>query len=251
MVSDEHAAEFRKTIEQIYELLKKGSREDVGQAMALCRNLSAEGNLDTGDDLPLAMFQTGQHAEGYFGPEEYRDLYEGALTRPVENPQIHAGCHFRLAQIQQNEGDLWGATESYEAAIKDGTGWEEMTMFARYRLAHLLVAAEEYGRAESLLREIQAAAPNPFFTSADANLLHARCLIMEGASEKAAHLLQPLATATDSPPSLEANRLLAEIREASGDREAAVVCYRAILASPFADTKLKAAVAYRMDALER
>jgi tetratricopeptide (TPR) repeat protein len=127
-----------------------------------------------------------------------------------------------------------------------------MATLAQYHLAALVAAEEHHAEACALYQAVEAAPAHPEIPLAKVLLEFGRCLLQSGERESARNKLeQLLATFPDAPATVEANRLLAEIHERSGESEAAVERYRRIVESSLAEPLLKAAAAHRAAVLRR
>jgi tetratricopeptide (TPR) repeat protein len=242
------AADTLSLRSKIYELLSLREKESTLEAIASADSLPAPGQR--ADDVTAqCLFDLGFGLEFFEENDSAAALYRRALQYPVANPNITAGAWFRLGWCSERLQDWAGAMRAYRMALECGRDWPYMLGHARLNLARILTAAEEYVQAMSLFDELSGGVP----VDADGPRVmfdRARCLLRIGRTEEARVELKHLAeTSANSPLGVEVSLLLAEILEVAGDSAGAVACYRNILYSPHADPNLRAAVAYRLQAI--
>ncbi len=80
-------------------------------------------------------------------------------------------------------------------------------------------------------------------------LARARCLVYLDRKNEATLELDRVCADGNTAEALEADRALAGIHEAAGDRNAAIVCYLRILDHPAAENAVKAAATFRIQSL--
>jgi tetratricopeptide (TPR) repeat protein len=233
---------------KIYELLSLREKESTQEAVASAASLPAPGQ-QADDVTAQCLFDLGFGLEFFGENDSAADLYQRILEYPVANPNLIAGAWFRLGWCSERLQDWAGAMRAYRMALECGRDWPYMFGHARLNLARILMAAEDYEQAMSLFDELSRGVPE------DSDGLRvmferARCLLRLGRTEEARTDLKRLAeTSASSPLGVEVSLLLAEILEAAGDSAGAVACFQEILNSPHADPTLRAAVAYRLQAI--
>jgi predicted negative regulator of RcsB-dependent stress response len=122
----------------------------------------------------------------------------------------------------------------------------------QFRLASLLMAAEDFAGAADLLAELSGHLPHAEIATPEILLAHARCLWRLRQTDPTRQLLERINREYfDSEYGVLATHLLAEVEEASGEPEVAAECYRSIIRSSYADPALKTAAAYRLAAVDR
>lgn len=204
------------------------------------------------DLIAGSLFDIGFRLERF---ERYQDaiaVYHRVVRYPVTDSKIPAGAWFRIALLSDRFGNWLAASSGYRQALDMAPAWTYMTTLAQYNLAALVAAEENHAEACALYRAVETAPVHPDIPLPKVLLELGRCLLQSGEFESARKKLEQLLTTfPDAPATVEANRLLAEIHEHSGESEAAVKYYKHIVGSYQADPLLKAAAAHRAAVLGR
>jgi len=107
-------------------------------------------------------------------------------------------------------GELAGAMGSYRKALRFGDVWPHVTTLTRLRLSELLMAAEEFEEACSVLARLDAQAAQPEIHPHRVVVNRARCLARTGRRQEAREILVQLEADADSSEfALEGLKLLA------------------------------------------
>ena len=226
-------------------------RDDILEAVRLTGSFPAPGAAPA-DVVAQVIHDVAQHAESLADWPLCVSLYLRVLEYTVDSPRIPIGAWYRLGICQEHSGALREAMASFRQALSLGEAWPHVTALARMHLAELLMAAEEFEEAASILTDLLRALPYPEISTEQVQLSLARCHLRLGSFEGARRQLEALCRA--SPPTeaaAEALRLLADIHEASGDTDSAASCYQRIIQSDAAEIPLKLAAAHRLSALRR
>jgi tetratricopeptide (TPR) repeat protein len=112
---------------------------------------------------------------------------------------------------------------------------------ARWHLANLLYASEEYDRAARHYEILKLADTLSAEQQAQARLRHARALLGGGSSEAGEReLLNCRRLYPESDVGIQADLLLADIYSEREDHGAAMDCYRRVIRHPYAQSSVKA-----------
>jgi tetratricopeptide (TPR) repeat protein len=234
------------TAHQISAALNRGGQDDLREAAAL---LDSIGELmPRGDELARLIFNVAFHCEALCDDALCGGLYRRSLDCPVTDINIHAGCWFRLGGCLARMGSWKSAMECFQQAIRLGSNWPHMTDQAALQLAELLCAAEDFEAAERLLDPLRAS-PIVEIRQSRVRLARAKCLVRLGRMKDAVVELEFVSANGNTDEELHAERTMAEIHEASGNRKGAVTCYERILKNPGAENALKAAASFRIESL--
>jgi tetratricopeptide (TPR) repeat protein len=204
------------------------------------------------DLIAGSLFDIGFRLERFERNQDAIAVYQRVVRYPVVDSQIRAGAWFRIALLSDHFGNWLAASSGYRQALDLAPAWTHMATLAQYNLAALVAAEENHAEACALYQAVETAPVHPDIPLAKVLLELGRCLLRSGEFASARNKLEQfLTTFPDAPATVEANRLLAEIHEYSGESEAAVERYRRIVASCQADPLLKAAAAHRAAVLGR
>jgi len=226
-------------------------REEILAAVAMVDGLP-EPTGAIADDAAQLIHDVALHAESLSDWALCARLYLRVTKYNTADPRIPIGAWYRHALCSERIGDLIGAMASYRTVLKSPTIWPHVTALARFRLAELLMAAEEFEQALTLLSGLDPQAALPEIHPHRILINQARCLSRTGDRQKARAILKQFALdAGSSEFALDGLRLLAEICEADRDYVAARSCYLHILESPFAGTLSKIAATHRLEWIDR
>jgi FkbM family methyltransferase len=228
-----------------------GGLDGIREALRLAESLRGPSSTTAGDDdVAQTLYELVLNAEVLEDWELCSALYERVASYNVVNPHVRAAAWFRFGLCRERQGDLAGAVKGHRWAIPDAAGWPLVEGLARFRLAQLLAAAEDYSAAAELFSAIVAAnLPHAEISAGSVILNWARCLWRLGNAVEARALLENPPHPLSDEVQIDALRLLAEIYEAIGDTERAAECYRSIVQSAFAEPQLKSAAGHRLAAL--
>ncbi len=211
-----------------------------------------EADSSVADDIAQLIHDVALHAESMEDWAVCAQLYLRVTAYRAANPRIPVGAWFRHGLCSEKMGNLAGAIVSYRKALQFGDVWPQVTAMTRLRLSELLMAAEKFDEAASILTELgqQPAQPEIHPHRVQVNL--ARCLARTNRRPDARGILDRLGSEMASSEfAVEGLKLLAELCESSGDFTSARDCYQGIVDSSFADTPSKAAAAHRLASLQR
>jgi len=202
------------------------------------------------DATARVLFDIGFRLERFERNGDAVITYRRALRYPVIDINLVAGTWFRIALLADRSGAWIEARAGFRKALELAPSWFYMAALARYHLANLAAAEEDYTEAAALYLTLESGPAHPEIQSEKVVLELGRCLLRSGergsAREKLERLLELFA---DSPLAVEAYKLLAEIHEQDGASADAVQVYQRIVASAHAEPALKAAAAHRVAAL--
>ena len=236
---------------QIAKLL---STDDLSGALEALRMIAEfpEPGSETADSIAQSLFDIGFRLEGFERNQDAVAAYRRAVLYPVDDANITAGAWFRIAFLSDRTGNWLAASSGYRQALALAPAWAYMATLAQYHLAGLVAAEENYSEACALYQAVEDQPAHPDIHPAKVLLELGRCLLQSGERELArTKLEQLLANYRGIPATVEANGLLAEIHERSGENQAAVERYRHIAGSSLAEPLLKAAAAHRAAMLGR
>jgi tetratricopeptide (TPR) repeat protein len=231
---------------QISEALHRGGEDALREAVSLLDPLCA--TLPPGDELARIIFNVAFHYEALCDDALCSTLYRRCLDCPVQDPNIHAGCWFRLGGCLERLRSWKRAIDCYREAIRLGVNWHHMTDQASLRLAELLAAAEDFEAAEALYDELRTSSIEEI-RQPQVRLARAKCLVSLGRAKDAIAELDYTTQCGNAAEALAAERVLAEIHESAGDRKGAIACYQRILNHPAAESSTKAAANFRIASL--
>lgn len=226
-------------------------RDEILEAVRLTQGFPPPSS-EPADVAAQVLHDVALHAESLGDWPLCVSLYLRSLEYTVASPRIPIGSWFRYGLCQERMGTLREAMAGYRKALSYGEAWPHVTALARKHLAELLMAAEEFEEAGSLLEELSRALPHPEIERGQVEVKLARCLLHLGRANEARLRLEALCA---EPPSTEAAiegfQLLADIYEAGGERQSAISCYARIIESGAATVHVKAAAAHRLAVLRR
>jgi len=177
--------------------------------------------------------------------------YSRVLDYEFPEDSLRATSWYRIGVCSEELGDFGRALLAYRRALPFGHAWPAVLALTRFRLAGLLVAAEEYEEAAACLQELNRQLPVAELPEAKVRLLWARCLLRVGRPAEAESALKEIRdVAPSSPEAWAAESLLADLYERSGRPRYAVETYRRILKSASASPLLRSAALHRLEILE-
>jgi tetratricopeptide (TPR) repeat protein len=219
-------------IGEIRDHLASGQSSRLFEALELAEQLPAPSG-DVEDEIAQTLFDVAFHAESLMGYARCVTLYRRVLGHSTGNRNIHAGAWFRIGRCLECLSDFKSAADAYRVAIATATDWNHMTGLARWHLAELEIAAEEYAAARELLDEIAAEISRPDIPMRDVQLRRSRCLMGEGRHSEATGALTALiAEDSGDDAALRALQYLAQLSESAGNHVAAARYYDELLSHP-------------------
>lgn len=201
-----------------------------------------------GDELAQIIFDVAFQCEALSDDALCARLYRRSLECRVQDTNIHAGCWFRLGACLERMRSWKPAMECFQTAIRLARDWAHMTDLASLRLAQLHYAAEDFEAAEQLFDHLRGSS-NGEIRQPAVRLARSKCLLYLGRKRDATLELEYVRESGNSGEALDAERILAEIHEAAGNRKAAIACYQRILKHPGAGNAMKSAANFRIDSL--
>lgn len=241
-------SEFR---DEVLRKITSFNPEQIREAIQLTELLSQTGS-GVADDAAQLIHDVALHAESMEDWAICARLYLRVTGYTVSNQRIPVGAWFRHGLCSEKMGNLAGAIASYRKALQFGDVWPQVTAMTRIRLSELLMAAEEYEEAASVLEDLmhQPAQPDIHPHRVQVNL--ARCLYRTRRWPEARRVLERLgAEEISSEFALEGLKLLAEVCEYADDFGSARDCYQRIFDNTFASAGSKAAAAHRLAWLQQ
>ncbi len=232
---------------EITALLGRGKPADLKAAVELIDRLPAPAALP--DDATVRLMSDVAFAAEALGDYELcADLFSRALQYPVVEVNLHAGAHYRRGVNFERLGRWRDAIGAYGDALRLGHDWAHMLTAARWRLSRLLLAAEEYAKAETLIEQLTGELPHPEIDIQQVELNRGRCQFHLGRLDSATETLERACKIDPaSRAALDTDTLLAEIYETLGQSAPALVCYGRMMQNPLASEAVRRAVATRLE----
>jgi tetratricopeptide (TPR) repeat protein len=233
---------------QIRLRLQDGTDQALREAIEIAALALADAD-NSDDETARAVFDAAFQCERL---NDYRTcvaLYRTITAFAVEDRLIHAGAWFRIGWCSELTRDWRTALQSYKTALELGPAWDHMVTLARYRLAGLLIAAEDYEAAEKLCGTVSQSLPHSEIRIEELVLTRVQCLAGLRRYTEARTLLETLRPACASSFAVRVDTSLSRICELLGDRDGALEASQRIISDPEPDPQLKSLVAYRIAAL--
>lgn len=238
-------------VQAVKERLSTLDHEQIREAIQLTENFPQPGP-EPADIAAQVLHDVALHAEMLADWPLVVSLYHRSLAYTTISRKIPLGSWFRCGVCYERMADYRNAIRCYEKAIELEEAWPYVASLARKNLASLLLSGEVYEPAAALLETLFRALPHPEIRRDEilADLAHCLCCI--GETSRAKLLLEESSPdLTDSEASLRCLQILAEIYEENGQTESAISCYERMIHHSAAPTNIKAAAAYRREALKK
>src|SRR5579862_9878514 len=169
------------------------------------------------DDFAQTLYELVLHTEKLGDWTSCADWYACVAEYDVTIVHLRAAAYFRRGLCLERLGDLMGAVRAYQRALPDSGAWPLVQGLIQFRLASLLMAAEEFAEAAGLLADLSENLPHAEIATAEVRLAHAKCLWRLRLSEPARQILEQVGRdSANTEYGVLAAHLLAEIEEASG-----------------------------------
>jgi FkbM family methyltransferase len=188
-----NASSAKRNIQaEIRQKVASGEAEQLRQALAMVELLPAPASGGSQDAAAQTLYELVLHAESLGDWEGCAALYRRVASYDVTNPHIRGAAWFRYGLCRERVDELSEALDAYRRALVDAAGWSLVTGLARWRLALLLTAAEEFEEAAGLLRDLLSDLPHPEIRDDEVRLMQARCLWQLGRGRQACAVLSGL-----------------------------------------------------------
>jgi len=221
-------------------------RDEILEAVRLSETFPPPAG-EPGDVFSQVIHDIALHAESL---EDWRlcaGLYERALRYPVNTARIRVGNWYRYGLCRERMAHYREAIEAYRRVTGEAEAWPYVTALARWRLAGLLLAAEDFSAAVEHLRALLPALPHPEIPLAPVEIELARCEFKLGNPAGARARLETLLDQeTHGQFGVAGLCLLAEICMTAGDRDREAACYERIIQNEYAELHIKLAASHRL-----
>jgi tetratricopeptide (TPR) repeat protein len=221
-------------------------RQDILEAIRLSESFPCPAN-EPGDVFSQVIHDIALHAEALGDWRLCADLYEKALRYTVVTARIRAGNWYRYGLCSERMGDYREAVAAYLRVTQEPNAWPYVTALTRWRLAGLLVAAEDFSGAAEQLGALLELLPHPEIPQAAVEIELARCEFRLGNRVDARRRLEALIEG-DIRGSLavDALCLLAEVCMVMGDHCCESACYEKIIHHEAADLHTRMGASHRL-----
>lgn len=208
-------------------------------------------SLDDDPALMEMLFAAGLAAERGTLYEIAGRIYRALLQSPRVGRSYRANAHFRLGLVLEFAASWWESPTEYRKAIEladDDPHGVELAGLARFHLAHLLAAQEDYEEAAAVFQEL--ALRSPLGRAPEVRFQYALCLLRSGDPNAAEQALGEIAAPEDALGA-RIDQTMAEIHEYRKDYKKAVDCYERMIRNSGADVTSKWAALQRLSVIRK